>query len=450
MMGSGILTHNFAYPARLCFFFSGSEVDCRKSKAGVLLIVGKRISLFRIRKFHAVRKCGIEGGIMMEIRLEKLYKQAKQTYEMKLIAGAGGLGNIVTWIHMIEDEAAANFLRGHELVFTTGIGHSDAMWLSGFTQGLIRNNASGLVVNIGPYIDAVPEQVIEYCKQKEFPLFTVPWHIRLVDITRDFCRNLINSEQKKITVSSAFKDAIFFPKDISKYQAQIERHGFNAAWRYCVAVLDIISNQEGKHKENLAAVRFYVETVINRITDKYSVFISDNRLTIIFAKLEDYEISACIDSIIEYYRKTGRGYNLNIGIGQNQTGLVMLAKSYKQAAAVLHIAAKSNKHKAYYKELGIYKILLSVEDDGVLREIYSDTLGKLADHDASHGTDYMNTLKCYLENDASVQAVAKITYVHRNTINYKLNKIKEITGCNITCVEDRLKLMLAFKIKDIL
>ena len=116
---------------------------------------------------------------------------------------------------MIEDEQVADFLRGNELVFTTGIGHPDGMWLSDFAQGLIRNKASGLVVNIGPYIDAVPEQVIAYCKCNEFPLFTIPWHIRLVDITRDFCRRIISSEQAELSVSSAFKNAIFFPDDFS-------------------------------------------------------------------------------------------------------------------------------------------------------------------------------------------------------------------------------------------
>lgn len=386
----------------------------------------------------------------MAIRLGKLYKQARQIYQMQLLAGESGLGNIINWVHMIEDENVANFLRGNELVFTTGIGHADAAWLSGFVKGLIRNNAGGLVVNIGPYIAAVPEQTIEYCNQNGFPLFVIPWHIRLVEITRDFCRRIINSEQIEMGVSSAFKNAIFFSRAISKYQAQLERHGFNATWHYCAAVLAISSKREDRHEENIAAVRAYAENCINRISEKYSIFKQDNRLTIIFAKFEDHEITTCINSIVEHYRAKDRDYNLNIGIGQNESALSMLAKSYKQAVSVLHMAYKSKWHMVYYKNLGIYKILLSTEDGNVLREIYSDVLGKLADYDETYGTDYMSTLKYYLENDASVQEVAKLTYVHRNTITYKLRKIKEITDCNINGVEERLKIMLAFKIKDII
>ncbi|MBU2700732.1 hypothetical protein Ga0466249_001837 [Sporomusaceae bacterium BoRhaA] len=386
----------------------------------------------------------------MTIRLEKIRKKAEQTYQMQLIAGDGGLENIIQWVHMIEDEQVATFLRGNELVFTTGIGHSDATWLSGFVQGLTHNKASGLVVNIGPYIQAIPEETVAYCRQTNFPLFTLPWDIRLVDVTRDFCRQIINSEQTEMSVSSAFKNALFFPEDLSKYQAQLERHGFQIAWSYCAVVFDIRSEQTASAKSNIAAVRLYAENIINRMSEKYSIFMQDNRLTIIFAKFEEDEIATCINRIIDYYQKTGRHYQLNIGIGQNENGLVMLAKSYKQAASVLHLAVKNNCCKIYYKDLGVYKILLSTEDKNVLREIYQDTLGRLADCDNAHGTDYMNTLKCYLDNDASVQSVAKLTYMHRNTINYKLRKIKGITGCNIASVEERLKMMLAFKIKDIL
>lgn len=386
----------------------------------------------------------------MAIRLERLYKHVRQIYQMKLIAGEGGLRNIIRWVHMIEDEEVANFLRGNELMFTTGIGHVDASWLTNFTQGLIKSNASGLVVNIGPYIEAIPAETIELCQRANFPLFTIPWQVRLVDITREFCYRIINSEQNEIGVSSAFKNAIFFPDDISKYQAQLERHGFQAAWNYCTAVIAITVEDESRSKEYIEAVRFYVENIINRISEKYSIFVQNNRLTIVFANFKTSQVASCIDSIIEYYQTVRRGYKIHIGIGQNEIGLTALAKSYKQAASVLNMAAKNNWYKVYYKDLGIYKILLSAEDSDVLREIYQDVLGRLAEYDRTYNTDYMDTLKCYLENDASVQAVAKLTFVHRNTINYKLGKIKEITGCNITSVEDRLKMMLAFKIRDIL
>lgn len=386
----------------------------------------------------------------MAIRLERLFKQAAQPYEMKLIAGRDGLGNIINWVHMIEDDQVAEFLRGNELVFTTGIAHNNEVWLNGFAHRLFHNEASGLVVNLGPYINTVPQDVIDYCNQSAFPLFTIPWHIRLVDVTRDFCRRIIKSEQTEIGLSSAFKNAIFFPDNSSQYQPQLERHGFNATACYAVVVLSVVSGDEGKSKTNIAAIRFNLENTVNRFSDKYNIFLQDERLILVLSKFSDRDIKTCIHNIVEYYKKNGQGYELYIGIGQNTEGLSALAKSYKQASSALHMAVKSNQTVVFYEQLGIYKILLSTEDQSVLGDIYKDILGKLADYDTAKHTDYMDTLKAYLENDASVQAVAKLFYVHRNTVNYKLNKIKEITGYDLVSVDDRLKIMLAFMIRDIM
>ena len=369
---------------------------------------------------------------------------------MRCVTGEGGRDNIVSWVHMIEEERVADFLRGNELVFTTGIGYSDAAWLSRFTQRLIHNKAGGLVVNTGPYIKAIPEDTIKNCSGHGFPLFTIPWEIHLVDVTRDFCRSIIDSEQTEMSVSSALKTAIFFPADFPQCQTLLECYGFDIQWSCCAAVLSIGSKQENSHNDDLAAVRFYVEPIINSVSEKYNIFIQDDKLVIVFANFNDTEILLCINRIIGSYRATGSDYRLHIGIGQNESGLPLLGKSYKQAMSVLHVAIKNNVPKMHYKDMGIYKILLSTDEDGVLTEIYNDVLGKLANYDATNNTDYMNTLRIYLDNDASVQAVAKLMYLHRNTINYKLGKIKGITGCNIASIEDRLKLMLAFKIKDIL
>ncbi len=102
-----------------------------------------------------------------------------------------------------------------------------------------------------------------------------------------------------------------------------------------------------------------------------------------------------------------------------------------------------------YSDMGIYKLLVHIKDTSVLHEIYDETLGTLEEFDSANGTDYMETLKCYLENDSSVQEVARVTFVHRNTVNYKLRRIKEILGCELN-YEDKLRLMLSFFIKEFL
>ena len=69
---------------------------------------------------------------------------------------------------MVEDIEVPDFLHGNELVFTTGIAHFGNEWLLDFVTGLKKSNASGIVVNIGPYIDSIPSKVIVYCEKTIF------------------------------------------------------------------------------------------------------------------------------------------------------------------------------------------------------------------------------------------------------------------------------------------
>ena len=133
----------------------------------------------------------------------------------------------------------------------------------------------------------------------------------------------------------------------------------------------------------------------------------------------------------------------------NDSGVTSLHRNYKRAVALLPIAEKQDRAMISYRSLGLYQLLLEVEDTKLLKGFYRDTLGLLDDYDEKYQTDYRSTLKSYLDHNASVQEVAKATYVHRNTINYKIKKIKEILRCELD-YKDGLRLLLAFHIKDLL
>lgn len=385
----------------------------------------------------------------MAARLTYLYQTAKKIYSLKLIAGKNGLHNHVQWVHMIEDHEAATFLRGDELIFTTGIGHSDELWLINFAKDLLDNRASGLILNIGPYIKKVPPQLIEFCQKNNFPLFTIPWEIHLVDVTRYFCRYIIHQEQKEFTLSEAFKTAILSPDHITDYQPTLEANGFHPSWTYCTAVLSFLDNSVYTD-QTLQDFQSFCEITLSYTTEYNYILIYNRQIIFIFANVQDDDIQKNLETILHYAQEKKNIGQVCIGVGQNKSGLLSLNKSWEQALSALQINNVFNKNIIYYKEIGLYKILLSCKDTHVLHDLYNESLGKLVEYDLANKTDYVQTLKYYLDYDASVQTVANITFVHRNTINYKLKRIKEILQSPLTSVEDRLNLLLAYKIKDII
>ena len=138
----------------------------------------------------------------MAITLARICANAEKTYGMKLIAGRAGMDNFVRWVHIVEDSEVPDFMHGNELVFTTGIGHKGSGWLLDFVRQLKDKNAAGVVVNIGPYINAVPKDVMEYCECNALPLFVVPWSVRLIDLTYDFCHRIISNEESETSLAA--------------------------------------------------------------------------------------------------------------------------------------------------------------------------------------------------------------------------------------------------------
>ncbi|MDF2942441.1 MAG: transcriptional regulator, PucR family [Herbinix sp.] len=385
----------------------------------------------------------------MAITLGHLCRYAKETYGMKQICGENNMNNLVNWVHMLEDPETAGFLHGQELIFTTGIGHKNTEWLIDFVKGLVERHAIGLVVNIGPYIPSVPEELINCCKEMHFPLFTIPWATRIVDITHDFCRQIINGEENEITVAGAFRNAIFFTEKTSEYRSVLERKEFDLYAEFCIAAISLHVPSTKKIIEYEKIVRMHLQKILFGYSDRFSIFRQDKFLIIVLQSFPLDVVENSLDRLKEVCNYGDERYWLRAGISDNEVGITSLTRSYKRAISVLQIAEKQNKNKCSYRTLGLYQLLIEVEETQVLERFYSETLGRLEDYDEKNKTDYLVTLKCYLYSNASVQEVAKETFVHRNTINYKMKKIKEILQCDIN-YEDSLKLILAFYIKEML
>lgn len=103
-----------------------------------------------------------------------------------------------------------------------------------------------------------------------------------------------------------------------------------------------------------------------------------------------------------------------------------------------------------YSELGMYKLFLSMDDKTTIREYYMEMMGKLLKYDETSQTDYCQVLESYLNHSGSVKDTADELFVHRNTINKKINKIEEITGFDLSDLDIRVRFKVAFMIQEIL
>lgn len=385
----------------------------------------------------------------MAITLSQLCVNTEKTYGMKLLAGKDGMDNYVRWVHMVEDREVPGFLHGNELVFTTGIGQYGSSWIVDFVRKLREHNAAGVIVNIGPYINSVPSKAIVYCEENGFPIFTVPWEIHLIDITYDFCHRIVASEENEMSVVSAFKNLIFTPFDKQSYAHTLERRGFKNDSSYTIIACQMERDGKIETAQSWNEIKLIIRRVIGKRQLPLCVFVQENNLIIIMQKCSVQEAQALSEQLIKSISNQLENTVVNTGVSNVGEGYTGVVTSYKEATSALQVAIIKKQQILCYHEIGVYKILLGIDDFNILRDFMTGTLGILIDYDNKNNTNLVQTLECYLKNDGSVIEVADIMGVHRNTVNYKMKLIREILDSEMS-TQDKVNLSLALDIYRIL
>jgi purine catabolism regulator len=101
-------------------------------------------------------------------------------------------------------------------------------------------------------------------------------------------------------------------------------------------------------------------------------------------------------------------------------------------------------HLTHFESLGIYRLLFSARDLPELRSFHEESLKALIEYDREHGAELVKTLGAFFEGKCGPKEAASILGVHRNTVLYRLERIRELTGLDLDDAEVRLRLHLAY------
>ena len=384
----------------------------------------------------------------MAITLAQMIQNADKVYEMQLVAGRAGLSNFVRWVHIVEDSEIPEFMNGNELVFTTGIGHKGSGWLTDFAENLFRHKAAGLVVNLGQYIESLPRETVRFCEQNAFPLFTLPWKVKLIDVTYDFCHRIISSEESETTLAAAMRNLIFQPQRINDYAPVLERKGFHDIGEYCVTAVSVEYLGKNISAKDWRRILFSVRRAFASTRSANCMFVQEYFLIIVQrnpAKTDDHA-AKLRSAIFECFSEKPV---IHIGTSSAASGYEGISSGYKEAVAAMKLSKIKEKEYMSYSEIGVYKILFGVRSPTILTDFVKVTLGALFDYENKTGENAAELLKCYLENNCSVMKTAEILNVHRNTVNHRLKAIREFMNMEFT-EEEKTNLMLAFCAKQML
>ncbi|WP_238994839.1 helix-turn-helix domain-containing protein [Mycolicibacterium chubuense] len=139
------------------------------------------------------------------------------------------------------------------------------------------------------------------------------------------------------------------------------------------------------------------------------------------------------------------GGRCRIGVGGPCDRAAEFPRSYREATLALKMqqAARGTDQAIAYEDLGVYQLLGEVEDPAAIERLVQQWLGALLEYDARKNSELVSTLSHYLECGGSYNATATALCVHRSTLKYRLQRIREISGLDLTDPNTHFNLQLA-------
>ncbi|MDX2137150.1 MAG: helix-turn-helix domain-containing protein, partial [Chloroflexota bacterium] len=145
---------------------------------------------------------------------------------------------------------------------------------------------------------------------------------------------------------------------------------------------------------------------------------------------------------------------VSCGISRPAMGLAALREAYREAKDAFGIAHElgNREQTTFYGDLKLFQFLLALKERNLeqMRRFHRETLGGLVEHDERKQGDLIRTLNGFFEANGNLAKAASDLDVHRNTLVYRLDRIKELTGLDLEDADNRLILHLALKIQRVL
>ena len=128
-----------------------------------------------------------------------------------------------------------------------------------------------------------------------------------------------------------------------------------------------------------------------------------------------------------------------------------LRRSFHEARCALEATAFDNGYApevASWRDLGAFTLLLSIQDDEALRLYCDSVLGPIEAGDEEYGGELLRSLEAFIEQNGQWEKAAREVYCHRHTLRYRMRKVEELTGRDLSRAHDRIEFWLALRARE--
>ncbi len=384
----------------------------------------------------------------MALTLKEMIELTQKQYRLQLLAGKQQLEHVVTWVHMLEFTSVTEFFWGNELVVTSGYALQKEEDMFRLIDTLEERNCTGLVINVGKYIQKVSGTVISYCEQRGLPLLIMPWEMYITEFVRDCCSLINQSSRDEEIMAQTVLQVIQSPQLAEANREKLEDYFHEERGFRMIAILTGRSRQAGIISDQRRVLRLH--TALRTFQFPYLVFRHERRFMVVLNEKSREAAEKAVKRILRAIHSVFAELSVQIGISEPADSYKQLSDCFHSAVSASRRAELQNQSVVWFQDMGFYKLLYSVPDDALLLSYYHEVMDPLLEQDRNNHTVYVETLFRYLLYDGSLQEVAARMFTHRNTVNYRMGKIRELLGRDLSGQKERLPYLIAYHIGVIL
>lgn len=120
----------------------------------------------------------------------------------EVLAGKNGLDRIVTSVSVMDAPDIHNWLRGGEILMTTGyIMKDDTFKFLDLIRNINEAQAAALFVKITRFIDTLPEEVLALAEELAFPIVYMPVNLAFIDVINPVLSQIVNDQARRLQLS---------------------------------------------------------------------------------------------------------------------------------------------------------------------------------------------------------------------------------------------------------
>jgi purine catabolism regulator len=378
----------------------------------------------------------------MELTVESLIGELGLT----LTTGQESAQTHVRWVHSTELSDPTPWLKGGEVLLTTGLQLDGPRAQREFLDRLATHKIAALGFGTGFSHRRLPAALVTAARKRDFPLFEVPYELPFIAITERAFARLLDERYELLQrnmVGDVLAEALsghLYPEDL---QARLRPFGIGER----IAVLAF-------RLQEASAAAAAVERILQDERVGNLVAIRAGLLCAV-VDAEGGRGSGTFDPVALAARIKGELATRFGEVGAAASRIAAthsLRLSFHEARCALEAVRLRNGSApdvATYEDLGAFQLLLSLQDEEALSSYCRSVLGPIEQGEGDYGDELVRSLDVFIEHNGHWEKAAGALYCHRHTLRYRIRRIEQLTGRDFSNARDRIEFWLALRGREL-